>query len=212
MSFSQFDDKEIYGYFRNNIGVSLTSEFYTTTLNNTSLDYPLSTSLNLGGGYTPEIGLGFMLVENVFIESYISQTFNSRKVNKNPENTQAINSYSFNQTGLGVNGVYIVDIDGYFNIDVGAGVSLKIPHDLVINTSTDVETIQYKSTIGYRFGFGGNYWWDKLMVGASMSYRFENYSYREDQDLPDDFLEYNSDLQHIKVAAVDISFTVKYLF
>ena len=211
---AQFGLKEMYGFTRFKVNVGMRDVLYATEVNGTTGETPFVMPLQLGNGVTFEGGLGFMIVKHFFVESALSYTFLHDKINHNPESDYYISDYRFNKTTLGANGIYFLDISPHFNLDLFMGLGLRVPQDLVVNTSQGTEKVKFNTTVTYQGGFGGSYIHNNWVFGAGLTYHFETYKMSYFQDIPDNFFEINfeSDIDNFKMAGADITFSCRYLF
>ena len=210
--FSQFGDRELYGYTRVGISFGMRDFMYTSNIEGLSMDYPVSIPLKLGSGITPEVGIGLMIVKHFFIEANVGITV----VNKNgyqPENTEFyIESYRFNRTNIGFNGIYLIDVEDNFNIELNVGLSAVLPEDLTVITSRNIETVRYSTTIGLQTGFALNYLIKDFSFGGGLNYRVENFKTKYGQKYPSEFYHLNPNMYTIKVSSFIITLSAKYLF
>ena len=210
--FSQFTDKELYTYSRVGIGVGLTDINYSTVLNGNSGSNPQSVKLSIGGGFTTEIGLGLKIVNNFYLEPFVSYMFSSSNFQKKGQNTN-ITSFSSNRFNIGISGKYFIDVSSNMNLELYGGTSYRIPQDIVIDTDFGEERVVYSSALGLHGGFGGNYLHKKFVFNAGLRYRFEKYVLNTKQNkLPVLFEEINPKLDNLKITGIDIILSVMYNF
>lgn len=187
---------------------------YATEIEGTTGETPFVMPLKLGNGVTFEGGLGFMIVKHFFVESTLGYTLLYDNINYNPESDYYIKNYTFNKTTLGANGIYFLDIGPKFNLDLFAGLGVRIPQNLVVHTSQGTEKVKFNTTITYQFGFGGSYIHNNWVFGAGLTYHFETYTMSYFQDIPYNFFEinYESDIDNFKMTGADITFSCRFLF
>jgi len=212
LAFSQFGDKEMYGYSRVGVGFSMRDIYYTSVLEGLALESPVSTPLKLGSGISPEIGIGLMVIRRFFVEANIAYMTLNKNVNYSDQATNYIYGYSFNRTSVGVNGVYLVDVEPSFVLDFSIGFDAVFPHDLVIITSQGEDRIKYQATAEVHAGFGGSFVRNNLVYGMGLRYRYEAFKTSANQGYPMNFISNNKFFEHLKIKGIDIVFTVKYLF
>lgn len=210
--FSQFGDNEMYGYSRIGAGFSMRDIYYTSVLEGEAIENPVSAPLKLGSGVSPEIGVGLMVLRRFFVEGNFAYVSLNKNVKQSEQAINYISGYHFNRTSVGVNGVYLIEVDPSFVLDFNAGIDAVFPHDLVVYTSQGEERIKYQATAEVHAGFGGNFVYHNFVFGMGLRYRYEAYKTSANQNFPLNFYLYNKDFRHMEVKGIDIVFTVKYLF
>lgn len=209
---SQFDDKEMYVYSRLNVSVGMRDFTFMSSVNGETTENPLAAKLKLSSGITPEIGVGFMIIDHFYIEGNLGYTLLHKNGYKSDNSTYYIDNYSFNRFKIGVNGVYFLDIDNYSTLFGTLGVKAVIPHHLKITTSHNVEDLKYNSTVGFTTGFGGNFNYNSFIYGIGLHFNMENFKLSKNQELPPDFLELNPDFEKLKLRSMVLNVSVKFLF
>lgn len=209
LGFSQFGTKELYGYSRVAIGVGLTDINYSTNLHGNSISSPQTVKANIGGGITTEVGLGLKLLNNFYIEPFVSYMFSSTRYKQQNE---SILKFSSNRFNIGVNGKYFVTINSNSNLEFYGGTSYRIPQDMIVQTIYGEERITYSSNIGIHGGFGGNYIKGNFVFNMGLRYRYEKYLLNKAKGVPLYFNLINPNLNDLKISGIDIVFSVMYNF
>jgi len=207
IGFSQFDTKELYIYSRVGVGIGFSEINYRTVLDGNEIGEPKSVRANIGEGLTTEMGLGFKIVDNVYVEPFISYMFS--KTNYTNVGSQ-VYKMSINRFSLGISGKYFVYINPEMNIELYGGTSYRVPEDMVVETVYGSENISFNSNVGVHGGFGGNYVKGDFVFNAGLRYRFEKYKLNTNRTLPLLFSEINPELTELNIKGVDIVFSVMY--
>ena len=208
---SQFDDKEMYVYSRLNVSVGMRDFTFSSSIEE-GLDNPLMAQLKLSSGITPEIGIGFMMLDHFFVEGNVGYTLLNKNGYQPEGSTYYIDTYNFNRLKIGVNGVYYVDIDSYSTLFGTMGVKANIPENLQITTSHSIENLKYNASVTFTTGFGGNFNYNNFIFGVGLHFNMENYTLSKGQELPPNFLELNPDFSKLKLRSMILNASIKYLF
>ena len=209
LSFSQFGTKELYGYSRIGIGVGFSQISYKTNLEGSELGVPLTVTANLGGGMTTELGFGFKLFDNIYMEPFVSYMFSSTRYQNIGTKVYKLSTNRFN---IGISGKYFVYVNSDVNLEFYGGTSFRIPQDMIVETVNGYERVSFHSNLGVHGGFGGNYKKGDFVFNAGLRYRLENYKLNQQAQLPSEFATINPELQDLQMRGVDIVLSVMYNF
>ena len=209
---AQFKHSEFYAVGRFSFGMAMNSYTYQSELEGTSTDIPRTLQIELGSGIIPELGFGFKLVKNIYVESSLSYAKTSDFYTTQGANGPNEQGYSFNRYAIQINGKYFVPINEKFVMEFNGGASLSMPQELIVKMSGYTEIIQYSGSNGLQGGFSGVYLLGDVSLSGGLRYRLERFTIKADQDLPDNFETLNSNFNKISSSGIDVAFSVFYNF
>lgn len=210
--FAQFGHSEFYAVSKFGFGMGMNSYTYNSSLDGTSSDIPKSIQIELGTGSIPEIGVGLKLMESVYVEVAVSYSHTQDFYAIQSSNETKEQGYSFHRYAILIGGKYYVPVNENFVMDFNAGFSYSLPQELVVKMSGYTESIKYAGTNGLQFGFAANYRVGAVSFSGGLRYRFEGFSIKPHQQLPDDFETLNPSFQKISSTGIDIIFGAQYNF
>ncbi len=211
-NFAQFGHSEFYAVGKFGFGMGMNSYTYNSNLNGTSMDLPRSIQIELGTGSIPEIGIGLKITEAVYVEASVSYSFTQDFYKSGSGNEIFEQGYSFHRYAILIGGKYYVPVSEKFVMDFNGGFSYSLPEDLIVKMSGYTESIKYAGTNGLQFGFSGNYRVGVVSFSGGLRYRFEGFSIKPHQQLPDDFESLNPNFQKISSTGIDVLFGAQYNF
>ncbi|UTW68104.1 outer membrane beta-barrel protein [bacterium SCSIO 12643] len=210
--FAQFGTSEFYAVTKIGFGMGMNSYTYNTVLNNSLSDGTKSLQIELGKGFSPEVGLGLKLTNLVYLETSLSYTINKEFYNTQYSGQIQEQGYSFNRFNFHLNGKYFVEVNPTFLLDFNAGLLYSIPNDLIIKLNNETHRINYAGTTGIQAGFGATYVVNNFNFKAGIRYRIERFNIKPKQNLPYYFEYLNSNFNQINSNGIDILLAVRYHF
>ena len=209
---AQFKHSEFYAVTRFAFGMGMNSYTYRSELEGNMVDIPRAIQIELGKGLIPEIGLGFKLTKNVYVETSISYSRTSNFYTTKGVNGINEQGYSFNRYAIQLNGKYFVPVTEKFLLGFNGGGSFSMPKELVVKMSGYIESIKYAGSNGLQAGFTGNYILGIVSFSGGIRYRLERFTIKPHQDLPNNFKAINPNFNKINSSGIDLVFSVLFHF
>ncbi|MFT6324217.1 MAG: hypothetical protein ACJAWO_001779, partial [Halieaceae bacterium] len=163
-------------------------------------------------GIIPELGFGFKLVENIYVETSVSYAKTTDFYTTTGVNGINEQGYSFNRYVIQLNGKYFVPINKRFVMDFNGGASFSMPQELIVKMSGYTEVIKYSGSNGLQVGFAGVYLLGNVSFSGGLRYRLERFTRKQGQDVPANFDVLNPNFDKISSSGVDVAFSFFYNF
>ena len=207
---SQFKNTEFYAISRYSLGFGMQEVVFKQV--NPTMGDTATLKILPGDGAAPEIGLGFKIQKNIYLETTIGLYINNALNPVTLNGATSMQGHTFNRFFFCFNGTYFIPISSKFLLDFKGGTSFYLPRPMEIFVDNNQYTLTYGAHLGLQGGFGGNLIFNKLMISCGLKYRIETYPLNSSIKQSASIKNPNPDFDQIKANGIDLVTTISYHF